>query len=266
MNELKEALKEALERGDTQGAKDIILGADDVLRYGNVYPYYDKAFQLAAESGKTEFLKFLEPFVFDFNDDLEDETIWDESHERWAPAFEAACENGHGETAQYIIDNHEQWLDEDTPLLRMYQCGQQDYVDKYVKEYDDPKKIICMIIDTACQDGDLKAVKYFINTYKLTIKEYEGSLFKAIWHGHLPIVKHLIKNGIKIKQVHRTHEISSEFIRNRLEAQMENLKSDNEKKDIPHYLYKSRSELLTKIQNINEVHDYLLVKYPDIFM
>jgi hypothetical protein len=270
-----EALDEALERDDTQGAKEIILSENSYSFYDNtnIYSFYDKAFQLAAEKGNTDILKHLEGYIFDFNFDCEclsdcncnSDVIWDESHFRWAPAFKAACDNRHGETARYIMDKAEYWLDQETPILRMYQCGELDYVGEYVKTCHDPKAVTCHIIDTACKEGDLKAVKYFVDTYKLTIKDYEGSLPVAAEEGHLPIVKYFIEKKADFDQ---RKDITGESIFERVEINLKYLTSASKLSDdeIFRYGYKSKNELLTKIQNIKILHDYILVHYPELMI
>ncbi len=247
MEKLEKELDEALERGDTQGAKDIISSAKASHGYGEVYDYFDKAFQLAAERGNIEILKFLESWVLeDFNDVLDDDSLWNEIHWRISPAFEVACKNGHGEISRYIMDKYEHWLlDEDKPLLQMFQCGEHEYVDKYFKRCADPKGVICYTIRDACENGYLIAVNYFVYTYQLTIKEYEGSLTVAALHGHLPIVKYLIGKGADKKQ---RHDITSESIAGQIEISLKNAKTQTEK------------------QKIKKVHDYLLEFHPEMFI
>jgi hypothetical protein len=193
MRDHVEALGEALKRGDTQGARDII-------RKYPMVSHYDEAFVLAASRGNVEILKML--------DKDGDDVIHTDKHQMYYKAFANACEDGHCETARYIADNHKQFLPQHMLLFRMYQFGQQDYVDEYAEKYDKvgyKRRCIYRAVLDAFREGDVKSAIYFIDLYdpNVTVKDFLKNfgpdiIFDPLFGGHISTMKCLVEHGFDL--------------------------------------------------------------------
>jgi len=112
MKDLNEALKEAVKRGDTQGAKEIIRTrpysftkfSQTTGTFEQFIASVDKfsAFKLAAKYGNTEILKFVEYDSDITNYDSDDEEASVERSQLYTDSFVVAFENKHCETARYL--------------------------------------------------------------------------------------------------------------------------------------------------------------------
>jgi hypothetical protein len=192
MDKVYQALLEAMQRGDTQGAKEIIGMQSKTVNYVAV-------FEQAADIGNTEVLRILEPLIDDVIERVDGDQVdnygWQDVSDSIGGAFSDAFENGHCEAVRYIAEKYKDWHDEATVLLRMYHCGHQDYVDRFVNDCVNHKETICRAIDMECSEGELKTVKYFVKSCSLNIKVYEKSLLEAARFGNFPIVKYIVKKG-----------------------------------------------------------------------
>jgi hypothetical protein len=226
MKDLEFELDEALIRCNTQGAKDIILGASDILLYGAVYTFYENAWLLAAKRGDFYLLEFLMPYVTDYNDDMDEDFERELRYELFVSAFDAAREGGQSDTAYLLVVNYEDTFG--------------NFVAEQVSEH--------------CIEGDLKSVKYFFDTFSLSIEDHQDLIFDAATSGNLPIVKYLLEKGAEGRQPHPfTKKCLGVYVEDHLTELDRRVKS-------------GELSLGSDIRKVSEIHDYLLEFYPECFV
>ena len=286
--DIENNLRKAIHRGDTQGAKEII-------RMQSVTVNIDHVFEYAVRNGNFEIIKYLEPCYEDLHEnDYEDyEDEWGnfveplrEIREKVTKWFMMATYKGHYEIARYIVKEYGLWIKDTLILLEMHRCGgHQKFIDDHINECESKDDILRSVIKEACNDGDLKAVKYFVNAYKLDIKFYEDSILKAALGGHLPVVKYLVNNGADLSLRHNcflTREnkdgicivicVESELgylYRKFEDGEYNPVHAEPDDDDYFENDWE-KSELEAEILNLSKVRDYLwelmFEKYPECFV